>query len=172
VQSPPAEGPEPGSAAAPLTALRLKRVPQVAVHQEKSKVSRGFYICLLASLSVTLALAPIVASADTGRGQLLVSVTVIRECSIAIQNVGISGSATGQSTAMARGVVALSCSRNTGYDVSLGSGVYSPGTAIPASISGVGNGTPQLIPVYSQVPTRISEANAVNAGILTMTITY
>lgn len=136
-------------------------------------MSRGFYICLLASLSGTLALAPIGASADTDRGQLLVSVTVIRECSIAMQNVGISGSATGQSTAMARGVVALSCSRNTGYDVSLGSGVYSPGgTAIPASISGVGNGTTQLIPVYSQVPTRISEANAVNAGILTMTITY
>jgi len=127
---------------------------------------------LLATLSVTLALAPIGASADTSRGQLLVSVTVIRECGIAMQNVGISGSAAGQSTAMARGVVALSCSRNTGYEVSLGSGVNSSGTAIPASIPGVGNGATQMIPVYSQVPTRISEANAANLGILVMTITY
>lgn len=135
-------------------------------------MSRELYICLLATLSVTLALAPIGASADTGRGQLMVSVTVIRECSIAMQNVGISGSATSQSTAMARGVVALSCSRNTGYDVSLGSGVYTPGTVIPASISGVGNGATQMIPVYSQIPARISERDGVSAGILTMTITY
>jgi len=135
-------------------------------------VSRGFYIRLLATLSVSLALAPIGAAADTSRGQFLVSVTVVRECSIAMQNVGISGSAAGQSTAMARGVVALSCSRNTGYDVSLGSGVVSSGTPVSVNVSGVGNGATQTIPVYSQVPTRISEANGVNAEILTMTITY
>jgi spore coat protein U-like protein len=136
------------------------------------QVSRSFYLTLFASLSIILALTPIGVSGNTGRGQLLVSVNVIRECSIAMQDLDIGRSASSQSTAMARGIVALNCSRDTGYDVNLNPGFNSPGIAIPASISGVGNGATQLISVYSRVPTRVSETHNVGVGILTLTITY
>jgi spore coat protein U-like protein len=136
------------------------------------QVSRSCYLTVLAALSIILALMPIGASGDTSRGQLLISVNVIRECGIAMQNLDISRLATSQSTAMVRGIVALNCSRNTGYDVSLNSRVNSPGIAIPASLSGVGNGTTQVISVYSRVPTRVSGTHNVSVGILTLTITY
>ncbi len=135
-------------------------------------MSRGFYIWLLATMLAALALAPLAVSADAFRGQFLVSVTVVGECNVSMPNMDIDESTTVKGTAMVRGTVALNCSKNTAYDISLGSGVNSPGTPVPASVSGVGNGAPQMMPVFYRVSARTSEANGVSARILTMTITY
>lgn len=133
---------------------------------------RHFHFWVLATLSVTLALAPIAASANTGRGQFVVSVNVIRECHIAMQNLASDTPAASPSSTAARSVVTLSCSRNTAYAVNLGSGVSSASTTDPESVAGVGNGTAQIIPVYSQIPLRRSKASATPAEPLVMTINY
>lgn len=133
---------------------------------------RYFHFWLLAALSVTLALAPIAASANTGRGQFVVSVNVIRECHIGMQNLASGTPAASPSSTAARGAVTLSCSRNTAYAVSFGSRASSANTTDSESVAGVGNGTAQIIPVYSQMPVRRSKASATPAEPLVMTINY
>ncbi|MHB8405843.1 MAG: Csu type fimbrial protein [Gammaproteobacteria bacterium] len=133
---------------------------------------RHFHFWLLATLSITLALAPIAASANTGRGQFVVSVNVIRECHIGMQNLASDTPAASPSSAAVRGAVTLSCSRNTAYAVSFGSRVSFASTTDSKSIAGVGNGTAQVIPVYSQMPLRRSKASGTPAGSLVMTINY
>lgn len=102
---------------------------------------RHFHFWVLTTLSVTLALASIAASANTGRGQFVVSVNVIRECHIGMQNLVSDTPAASPSSTAARGVVTLSCSRNTAYAVSLGSGVSSECTAVSERVAGVGDDT-------------------------------
>ena len=96
--------------------------------------------------------------------------TVIDTCRIAMRHMDISGSAASQEAT--RGVVALNCSKHTAYDISIGSGIDAASPPVLASISGLGDGATQMIPVYSKVPARISEANGVSTRVLTMTITY
>lgn len=133
---------------------------------------RHFHFGVLAALSVTLALAPIAASANTGRGQFVVSVNVIRECRIGMQNLASGAPAASPSSTAARGAVTLSCSRNTAYAVSFGSRVSSANTTDSESVAGVGDGTAQIIPVYSQMPLRRSKASATPVEPLVMTINY
>ena len=115
---------------------------------------------------------PIAASANTGRGQFVVSVNVIRECHIGMQNLASDTPTASPSSTAARGAVTLSCSRNTAYAVSFGSRVSSDNTTDSESVAGVGNGTAQVIPVYSQMPLRRSKADGTPAESLVMTINY
>lgn len=135
-------------------------------------MSEYFHFWVFAIFSAALTLAPIAASADTSRGQFVVSVTVIRECRIAVQNLTIDTATASQRTVVARGAVALSCSRNTAYVVSLGSGVNTAGAADPVSVAGMGNGANQIIPVYNRMLIDYSNANGVQAEPLVMTIFY
>ncbi|HVC36821.1 MAG TPA: spore coat protein U domain-containing protein, partial [Gammaproteobacteria bacterium] len=133
-------------------------------------MSKHSHFWISASLAITLAIAPLAAMADTSRGQFLVSVKVARECQIAVQGVTRQAATASQSTSTARGAVALSCSKNTAYDVSLGSGANLEGAAEASSVTGVGDGNTQVIPVYSQLPAQYNNANGEQASTLVMTI--
>ncbi|MGA9852094.1 MAG: spore coat protein U domain-containing protein [Gammaproteobacteria bacterium] len=126
-------------------------------------IHAGFYVLLTSALM----LISITASANSGREQFLVSVMVIRNCRVAMQNLAIDSAPAGQRAAMIKGAVAFSCSRNTGYAVSFSSGANPAGTR-PVTVAGVGNGATQVMPVYSRIPIPPGS----HTGTLVMTINY
>jgi hypothetical protein len=133
-------------------------------------MSRCHLSWFFAALSVTLALTPTPAAAATGQAQFMVSVNVIKACRVDMQSANIAPTG-GQNAAGTQDAVALSCSRNTGYAVSFGSNGKPSGNAKPPSVTGVGNGYTQVIPVYNQMT---AESNAAGAAAKTivMTIDY
>ncbi|MGH8413139.1 MAG: hypothetical protein ACRESX_00230 [Gammaproteobacteria bacterium] len=123
-------------------------------------------------LAFMLMLTSIAASANGSRGQFMVSVTVIRECRVALQNLTVATSFHSHRSSTIKGAVALSCSRNTDYAVSFSSGADPVGARPLAAVAGVGNGTTQVMPVYSRMPIRQGTPDPSQAETLVMTITY
>ncbi|MGH8378785.1 MAG: hypothetical protein ACRER7_07500 [Gammaproteobacteria bacterium] len=130
---------------------------------------RAWFYVLSASV---LMLTSIAASANGSRGQFMVSVTVIRKCRVALQDLTIATTSANRRSTAIKGAVALSCSRNTGYAVSFSSGADPAGTRPLATVAGVGNGATQVMPVYSRMPIRQGTPEASQAETLVMTITY
>lgn len=127
-----------------------------------------FYVLLVSALMLT----SITASANGNRGQFMVSVTVIRECRVALQDLTVATTPANHRSTTIKGAVALSCSRNTDYAVSFSSGADPAGTRPLATVAGVGNGATQVMPVYSRMPIRQDTPDGRQAETLVMTIIY
>ncbi|MGB9428432.1 MAG: hypothetical protein WCC11_00895 [Gammaproteobacteria bacterium] len=99
-------------------------------------MSRSVHFLSVAVLGAGLVLTSSAAVANHLSGQFVVSVRVLNACRIATPEL-----------ALVRGSLAVNCSRNTGYSVSLSSST-DPQTAI-ATLNGVGNNVTRVIPLYA-----------------------
>ena len=133
------------------------------------RASVHFWVIII--LTATLSLAAVAAKADTERGQFLVSVTVLNECHVVIQGLSMPATAAGQNNT-ARSAVALNCSKNTAYDVSLSSGAGLADASDPDRVAGVGNGGTQVIPVYEHTSDTRGNGDREQTGNFVMTINY
>jgi spore coat protein U-like protein len=139
---------------------------------EISAVFTRYHFSAFMALAAMLSLVPVTVMAGTNRGQFLVSVTVVRECSVNVQGLTTSATASGRNNATASGAVALSCSKNTAYNISLGSAARLGDTTGPDSVAGVGNGRTQVIPVSDQIPVQNGNVGGAQASTVIMTINY
>ncbi|MGA9856073.1 MAG: hypothetical protein WBR29_12435 [Gammaproteobacteria bacterium] len=123
-------------------------------------------------LSVSMALLPIVAQADTGLGHFVVSVNVIAQCRITMPGISNNASSVLRDPLVNSEAVALNCSRNTAYEISFSSGVKSDNTKRFASITGLGNGATQTISIDNYPEIRSSIIDHAQVKTLVMTINY